>query len=102
MVLLRKKTDAEGEQAPIPIRPRHYQLEVQELTIGACRYTVMVGVADGAWHCCVQQGDTTVFGPRECASQAEAKFLGHAMAFGDAGLNDHYCNGNCAAWLKAD
>lgn len=86
-----------GDQPQAPGLPRCKVL-VQEFAILNRRYTVMVGNINGAWQCHVTRNDRTIFGPTECGSEAEAKLAGHVFAFTDAGLEDHYCNGDCSPW----
>lgn len=84
------------------------QRYIQELVIGSHNYTAIVeiNIATGAqWKFCILRDGTKIAGPEGCGPQfsceeADIKEKAHQCAYMDAGINDHFCDGNCVPWKR--
>ncbi len=75
--------------------------EIQCLHLRGHEYTLIVEIstAIGAqWQAVASKDREKLCGPEEFPSKAEAKKTAHEWAYVDAGINDHFCNSNCAPW----
>lgn len=75
-----------------------FRIEIQEMKIRDRLYQVVAGNLFGAWQAAVYRDGEKIAGPREFASENDAKATSHMYAFRDAGFFQHVCFGDCAPW----
>lgn len=85
----------------MPTQPKRF---IQELSLRGHSYKLIVeiSVQTGAqWQAVSLKNDEKLFGPKEFGSESEAKNVAHQWAYADAGVNDHFCDGNCHPWRNS-
>jgi hypothetical protein len=75
-----------------------FRIEMQDMRIRDRAYRVVVGNLFGTWQAALYREGQKIAGPREYASEAEAKSITHMYAFRDAGFLNHVCAGDCSPW----
>jgi hypothetical protein len=77
--------------------------EFQSLHLRGHEYTLIVEISAATapqWQAVATKEREKLSGPEQFASEAEAKKMVHQWAYMDAGINNHFCDGNCSPWKE--
>lgn len=80
------------------------KLEIQNLHLKGHDYKLIVEISapiGAQWQAVAVKDGKKSFGPKEYGSEAEAKNEVHQFAYYNAGINDHFCDGNCVPWKSS-